>query len=233
MTKNIGIYAFLISFFTHLTFLSVKLNFIDTKINVPVKKGNVTINLNKFAILKKQIVDTDYEDIKQYDVNTDQLGEYNQDIPVESKKNKKENSKTDNNENKESMIAYNNVNTQKDTLENDLEKNIDSGNKNLLKTKKFAYYNYYKTIKIKVDKEWDRNFIEKKFKDKELEVLVQIAVDQSGNIIDVVLDKKSTDSSYDKIALNVFRHMKKMEPPPKILMNNQKIVYLLWAFSIK
>jgi TonB family protein len=234
MKKDYTFIFLMASILVHATILFVKISYKPIEV---VKKNNhnkVVISLNKLSVNKKQVVETEYTNIKSYEVKTDQLGEYNQDI---SKEEIGTGSKKDDHTIIESSDKLGRVlkekDVAKDKLENQFDKEIDQGKTNSLKSKKFIYFGFYKKIKIQVDKEWNRHFMERAFRDNNLEVLVQVSVDSVGNILSSKIDKSSQNKRFDDVALNVFKRIKKVEQPPKELMNNQKTVYILWAFSLK
>lgn len=233
MKKYSGIISFLIATIVHGSLLSI--TFIGKTPTVINKKNKkvITLTLNKLMITKKQVVETEYTNIKNYEVQTEQLGELNQDVSSEHVGKLDAKKTVDQQVSINDGYRYQEIKKSNDKLENNFDKEMDIGDKNSLKSKKFLYFGFYKKIKVQVDKEWNKHFIEKEFKDPTLEVLIQLSVDRYGNILKVVVDKQSNNKQFDAVALNVFKRIKRVEKPPKELMNNQKFVYILWAFSLK
>ncbi len=130
----------------------------------------------------------------------------------------------------------------KKSQSNDYLKDVKAGMQTLLNTKEYSYYSYYAKIKEALHAQWEPNVRDKvniiQRDDRDIASVnnhvtrLLVILDKHGELIDVKVLNKSSNSHLDNAALEAFREAAPFPNPPPGLVDSNGTIRIRWDFVL-
>lgn len=125
----------------------------------------------------------------------------------------------------------------------DYLKDIENGSQTLLNTREFAYFSFYRRVRLQLEQYWEpglRNRIRKLLdrgrhiaSEREHSTRLNVVLNDTGQIIKIQVEDTSGISDLDQAAIDAFNRAGPFPNPPRGMIGSDGTVNVEWEFILK